>query len=120
MGLNVKQDDKYVPWSPERTVTVSGFDIDEDFVSHQDYIKFLNERASAGTISYDETTGKVSVNDQSAGLHGYLLWKNTEGSVFYDENANLGERFLSGNETQKSSPVNYVTYFGALMYAEWL
>jgi formylglycine-generating enzyme required for sulfatase activity len=105
-------------WSPDRVVEVSDFDMDAELVNHSSFMAFMNKLDTAGVLSV--TNDAVTLNDSSRAWNGYLLYKKDQISGFdtYDSGATAGQRFLIGDNKQQLTPVQYVTYFGAEMYAK--
>ena len=78
---------------------------------------FMNKLESNDKLGIN--SDDVTLVDQSQPWNGYLLYKTHQisGCDDYNENQAKGQRFQICDTAQQHTPVRFVTWFGAAMYA---
>lgn len=91
---------------PAHNITLSGFYIGKHEITHAQYIEFLNEIGCNSNGSYNDAQyGNVSYINMSSGAISYR-----EGSFYFKGNSYADTA---------STPVIYVSWFGANAYCLW-
>ena len=83
------------PWSPERTVVVSEFDIDSELVTRFDFLSWLNELEVNNSITYETGTNLVYLADNTNAYDGMVIWDDYN-SWYFDDGDSETDNFDVG------------------------